>query len=115
MVTKNNDVNKCYKIIREKDDGYYYLFHGVEGSRKIKNGLNIADIKTVKDGSRGTEYQSGFHIFLDIGDAFDYLKKFSNPLERDLCIAQCHYVGELRKKEHSRSPVWLADALIFEL
>ena len=99
---------KAYKIV-ETDNGtdMKTLFHGVNGTRIIKPGTWIkATEKMVKDGTSKTEYLSGWHILLHKREAHEYLKAFTKRLEK-LRIIEV-FVKDIRPKEHSRSPVFLA-------
>lgn len=103
---------KAYKIV-ETDNGkdMKTLFHGVNGTRIIKPGVwTKATEKMVKDGTSKTEYLSGWHILLNKKEAYDYLKAFTKRLEK-LRIIEV-FVKDIRPKEHSRSPVFLARELM---
>lgn len=57
---------KAWKAFRVNSKGeLLFLFHGLNGSRKVKRGEWLeANQKMVTDGSGSTEYLSGFHVFL---------------------------------------------------
>ena len=100
-----------YKIIDILDDGVpYFLYHGVNGTKRIPMRKWLtATVKPVTDGSGGTEYTSGFHVFKSFEDATEYLKYFKRPYKR-IAKVQCM---KLRKKKHSRTDVFLADRIKF--
>ena len=102
---------KAYKIVETDDKGNLKtLFHGVDGTRIISTDKWIkADEKMVKDGTSKTEYLSGWHILLEKSHAMDYLKAFTTRLDR-LKIVKV-FVKDIRPKEHSRHPVFLAKEL----
>ena len=64
----------------------------------------------VSDGTSKTKYLSGWHVLLEESHAHDYLKAFTKRLEK-LKIIEV-FVKEIRPKEHSRSPVFLAKELM---
>ena len=98
----------AYKIVEQDENGIRTLFHGLNGSRTIPTGEWLhADMKTVKDGTSKTEYISGWHVLLDCDEAEKYLQKFSRRLEL-LKVLPCT-VRNIRSKEHSPSPVYLAE------
>ena len=82
------------------------LFHGVNGSRILPFDMWIdADRKLVSDGSGGTKYESGFHIFLTHGKAEEYLKKFRTP--RNRIIIRCEtkaFKGKITNKDVFLAP-----------
>ena len=98
----------------------FFLFHGIEGTRRIqKNTWLKANKKRVKDGGAGTIYLSGFHIFSSKEEAYTYLTtafrtgpigSLNSPRHRAIVKVNCK---NLRKKEHSRSNVYLADKIKF--
>lgn len=94
-----------YKIVEKKDDGIYFLFHGIGGTRKITPDKWIrANIKEgVRDGL-GTRYTSGIHVLDSLEETLSYMKKFR---KKDRIIVVCHCRG-LRRKAHSRHRVFLA-------
>lgn len=69
-----------------------------------------ADIKRVSDGSleRDTNYISGWHLFSDYSQCKLYFERFKN--KEDLKIIRVRACG-LKRKEHSRSDVWLAEQI----
>ena len=101
----------AWKIFEVEGGNVKMLFHGVNGSKTIRRGEVVsADEKMVIDGSGGTEYLSGFHVLLAKSVAEEYIKSFNKRTER-LRIMPV-FVGDLRKKEHSRSEVYLAKEMM---
>ena len=85
-----------------------FLYHGLNGSRRIESGKWLkADIKDVRDGTNGTVYLSGFHVFRGEAIARDYMRKFTKP-HKAIIVVRCR---GLRKKEHSPDWVYLADQM----
>jgi hypothetical protein len=73
--------NLGYKIIEMTEEGDpKFMFCGLNGSRKIELDTWLkAEIKTVKDGTTKTEYESGFHVLPSSMEmAKQYIKKFKN-------------------------------------
>jgi hypothetical protein len=101
-----------YRICERNNSGELLtLFHGVNGSRKMDQGVwYSADIKPVRDGDpkRAKLYTSGFHFLFTYEECQDYLSRFTAP--RDLVVVECEVEG-VRQKHHSRSNVWLADKM----
>ena len=106
---------KAYKIVETDDKGNLKtLFHGVNGTRVIAPETWItATEKMVKDGTSKTEYLSGWHVLMHDHEARDYLKAFTTRLEK-LKVVEV-FVKNLRPKEHSRHPVFLAKELMLPL
>jgi len=101
-----------YKIVDIVDGNIKTLFHGLAGSKVMPvNKWMVAAKKRVRDGTSKTWYLSGWHVFRHHADAMDYLYKFQNLEPK--AIARCRARG-LRPKEHSPSPVLLADDLNIE-
>lgn len=81
-----------------------------EVTRELPVGpLLEATIREVRDGGSGTTYLSGWHLLNTIEDCHEYLKKFKNTGTK--AIVECRVLGELWMKEHSRSEVYLAEAI----
>ena len=101
----------AYRICERKDDKLHTLFHSIDGSRVMPIGVWLnAEVKPVRDASKtkGKEYISGFHCLEDIDEARGFIKMFRR--QRDLVLVKCEIEG-IRKKEHSRSNVLLADKM----
>ena len=96
-----------YKLVDYRDGRVCFLYHGVSGSMTVPFNTWIkADKKLVSDGT-GKKYLSGFHFFKKLNDAKVYINKFTTRkhLKRIVRI----YVRKIWKKDHSRSPVYLAE------
>lgn len=107
-----------YKIVERKNGKLFTLFktYSKEGdlcggvTRELPVGpLLGADIREVRDGGSGTKYLSGWHLLNTVEDCHEYLKKFKNTETK--AIIECRVLGELWMKEHSRSEVYLAEAI----
>ena len=98
-----------YKIFDKSQDGTLLtLFHGVDGSRKMRKEQWItAKKETVFDGSNGTRYTSGFHFLKTYEEAVEYLTYFSQLSLARKVIIECLFEG-VYPKLHSRSNVYLA-------
>ena len=102
---------KAYRICERKNGKLYTLFHGIKGSRHMPMNVWLnANIKKVRDGGKKTakSYMSGFHCIEDIDEARDFIKMVRKP--RDFVLVECKVSG-VRKKEHSRSNILLADKM----
>lgn len=98
-----------YKIVDKINGEYKVLFHGLNGSKKIKtNEWLQAELKTVTDGDpkRSTSYLSGWHIMESYEEAEKYLSRFTN-IENKV-IVECE-AKNIWKKEHSPHNVYLAE------
>jgi hypothetical protein len=95
------------------EDGHLKtLFHGIGGSRTVKQWVPIhADIKfKVKDGTSKSTYTSGWHVLETKAQAVAYLHKFKN-LDKKV-IVKCKASGDIWKKGHSPfDGLWLAEIL----
>jgi len=103
---------KAYKIVELVDGNIKTLFHGVNGSRVMPKGEWIkAEYKQVTDGSGQKPYLSGWHVLLNYEDCVTYMSRFKTRLDL-LNIIECD-VKNARRKEHSPSPVYLAEYIKF--
>jgi hypothetical protein len=95
---------------------YYTLFHGIKGdknreSRKLEQGKWLtADKKTVKDGSCGTYYESGFHVLKSKEQTEEFLQKMFR-IKKARKVIQV-FAKKLYPKSHSRHEVYLADEMM---
>lgn len=102
---------KCWKIVDKKDDDYFFLFHGLNKSKKIPFDKWItAERKMVSDGV-GTKYESGFHVMLTLSEAATYVLRFRNMENKAIILVS---IMGLRKKEHSTSNIYLANKMKVE-
>lgn len=100
----------CYRIVESKDGKLKSLFHGTSGTRILPIGEWIAaDKKIVKDGTRGTEYESGFHVLLSAEAAHEFFNKRFRIKENRIII-RCE-ARNLRPKIHALGEVYLADSI----
>ena len=106
---------EAWKIVETDDKGNLkMLFHGLDGSRIIpENQWLVAEEKMVRDGTSKTYYLSGWHVLLERQHAVDYLKAFKNRLDKLRIIKVL--VKDIRPKEHSPSPVFLAKEMMLEV
>lgn len=101
----------CYRIVEVKNGQPLSLFHGTNKSRVLPLGEWVdADVKVVCDGSRGTRYVSGFHVFLTLEEAQDFFSKMFRRRENRR-IVRCEAAGLIRPKVHARGVVYLADRI----
>jgi len=104
-------MTEAYRIVEEKNGEYYSLFHGTNRSRKLPRGKWIkADLKRVKDGTRGTYYDSGFHVLLSKVEADEFFEKLFRE-HKDRKVIKV-YVRNIHLKTHSRHPVFLAEEML---
>ncbi len=97
-----------YKIVEIKNNDHYFLFHGINGSRKIPINTWInANIKQNASDGVGNRYTSGIHVIDGHDNALSYLKRFKR---NDRIIVACYAEG-LKRKEKSKHYVYLADKI----
>ena len=102
---------KAYKIVEQHGLHLKTLVHGLDGDRTLPYGKWLTAVKKpVKDGTSKTTYLSGWHVLMSRAAAEDYLRAFTKRLDI-LKIVPVDVRGEVRLKEHSRSPVYLADEM----
>jgi hypothetical protein len=91
----------AYRIVEKTDKGYKTLFHGVNKSRMLEVGKWLrSEQKTVKDGTKGKYYESGWHLLEDLEECRAFMKsRFTAP--RELVIVECKIKGETWPKAHS--------------
>lgn len=102
----------AYKIMERNgrsDNSYRTLFHSNFGSRVCPVGINMLaqSRENAKDGSSKTTYRSGWHVLPTLADTVAYLSKFTTRLDQ-LVILKVECTGAIWEKEHSPSPVLLA-------
>lgn len=97
----------AYRIVEKTDKGYKTLFHGCNGSRILPVGKWLkSEQKTVKDGTKGKLYRSGWHLIEDKEECIKFMKKrFTAP--RELAVVECQIKGETWPKAHSPYPITL--------
>ena len=110
---KEGEEITVYRICELKNNKLHTLFHGLNGSRELPMNVWIyADVKPVRDASKdkGKEYISGFHCMKNLDEMRNFKRMFRKP--RDLVLVECKAKEKLlRKKEHSRANVLLADQI----
>ena len=108
-----------YKIVDTRNNELYFLFHALDGSRKIeRNKWLTARKDPVTDGSSGTVYTSGFHVFDDKETAKQFLYKMFTYVDTPTKEGKMRaivpvYCRGIRRKEHSRGNVLLVDKIKF--
>ena len=100
-----------YKIVDKDSKGRFRtLFHGVDGNRQMPRGWWIrSERKIVRDGSKGTQYTSGWHIMMNFDECQNYLSKFTDIKGFERTIVEVDVKGKIWPKEHSRSNVHLSE------
>lgn len=99
-----------YKIVdRDKHGNFKTLFHGIDGTRIIPVGEWIRSVRElVTDGSKGTPYESGWHVMMNLDECRKYLSRFTaKNVER--IIVEVDVKGKIWPKEHSPSNVHLCE------
>jgi hypothetical protein len=95
-----------YRVVELKDEKLLPLFHRRKNPFPVGKWLK-AEKKIVRDGSGNTYYLSGFHLFKTLEEA----KNFWNSIKKEnRVVVACHAKG-VRKKEHSRKNIYLADEI----
>jgi hypothetical protein len=102
-------MKKAYRIVEKTDKGYKTLFHGINRSRLLAVGKWLrSEQKTVKDGSKGKLYKSGWHLIEDLEECRKFMEsRFTAP--RELVIVECEVKGEIWDKEHSPHNIILCE------
>ena len=102
----------AYKIVERTEDGYRTLFHGVKGDRGLPVGPWLeAEVKRVRDGGGRWShwYRSGWHTIPTRQQAEKYMANFAErPEGVELMVVPVEIKGDVRPKEHARSPVLLS-------
>jgi hypothetical protein len=100
-----------YKIVDKDSKGRFgTLFHGVAGNKHLPVGWWVrSEQKLVRDGSSGTQYESGWHIMMNLDEAQEYLSKFTADKER--VVVKIDVRGKIWAKEHSPSNVHLCEEI----
>ena len=100
---------KAYKVFRlDNQDRLRFLFHAWNGSSLVHHDTWLhAEFKTVRDGTNGRYYQSGFHVFL----ADDMPKDWRKIFKKNDRILVPVMVEDIRPKDHAKQNMWLADWL----
>ena len=100
---------RYYKIVQEDGANIKLLFHGIDGTKvlPVNKWVRAKKVENAMDGV-GTSYTSGIHIIDGLDEARKYLSRFRR---NDRIIVECIARG-LRKKEKSRSAVYLADEIL---
>lgn len=95
-----------YKIMDYEKGKLKTLFHGLNGSKTIPMYEWLkAKVAVVHDGTNGTSYMSGWHVFETYNECQEYLKYFKNLKFK--VIAKCK-AQDLWDKKHSKGNVILA-------
>ena len=69
-----------WRLFEEKDGKLFTLFHGVDGSRQIEEGVTYkASNRLVRDGTSKTWYHGGFHVFRNNAPISSYILRFTAP------------------------------------
>lgn len=104
--------HRAYKIVEVENGKIKTLFHGVNRSRVMQQGEWIeADVKLGRDGSGEKYYTVGWHTFLKLEEAQEYIKRFRDRKEL-LRIIECT-ICDTWLKEHSPAPVILSRYIKF--
>ena len=103
-----------YKIVdKDRHGNFKMLFHGIKGSRIIPIDEWIkSEQKTVRDGSVGTQYTSGWHIMMNRDEAVEYMARFTSNSSLERVIVEVDVRGKIWAKEHSPSNVHLCEEIM---
>ncbi len=101
-----------YKIVDYDGSDYKTLFHGVDGSRKLKFCKWLTSVtKKVTDGTRTRTYMSGWHIAPSYEECVKYLKAFKHLEQKR--IVKCR-AKDVRPKPNARCDIWLAKEIYIQ-
>jgi hypothetical protein len=100
-----------YKIVdKDMRGNFKTLFHGINRTKIIPAGEWVrSEQKTVRDGSVGTQYLSGWHIMMNLDEAQEYLTRFTRVCGDKRIIVEIDVRGKIWAKEHSPSNVHLCE------
>ena len=108
-----NDIKTGYRIVEIRNGKIRSLFHGTNKSREIP--LDVwykANIKTVKDGTNGKLYRSGWHFLSSKEDAESFFERMFR-IKTNRQVVKCLVRGNIRPKRNSRKGgCLLADELM---
>jgi len=101
-----------YRLVEIKNGKVMSLFHGTDGSRVIPLDVwHKANKKSVRDGSNGQRYESGWHFLKSKEDAINFFDRMFR-VKDNRYIIECQVKGNIRVKNHStKGKCWLADEL----
>jgi hypothetical protein len=102
---------ECFKIMDFEDGKLKTLFHGVDGSKTVRQWEKIkANIKVDASDGSGTLYTCGWHVLDSLDAAKEYIKRFRNVDNK--VIVRCKASGKIWRKAHSPAKgLWLAEVL----
>ena len=103
-----------YKIVDKDSKGRYkMLFHGIDRNRFIPVGEWIkSEKKTVRDGSVGTQYESGWHVMMNLDECIEYKGRFMSGSPHERVIVKVDVRGHIWPKKHSPSNVYLCEEIM---
>jgi len=106
----NNATRKGYRVVDMGQEGYMTLFHGINKSRKLKQGRWLTcERKIVCEGVGGRKYISAFHVLPTLADCFEFAKIFKNRENRRIISLKYR---QFRPKRNARGPVLLANQIL---
>ena len=100
-------MKEAYRIVEKTDKGYKTLFHGFNRTRLLPVGQWLrSEQKTVRDGSKGKYYKSGWHLMENLEECRKFMEsRFTAP--RELVIVKCEVKGKSWPKAHSPHNIML--------
>ena len=109
------DITEGYKIVEIKRDKVMSLFHGTNRSREIPLDVwHRANTKTVKDGTNGKLYRSGWHFLESKNDAESFFERMFR-IKTNRYVIKCLVRGNIRKKSNSKKGgCLLADEILIK-
>ena len=113
-----------YKVLENRENVPAFIFHGIpkdnsgqsehhqQRTRNIKTNRWLkAEKKQVTDGTKGTFYVSGFHVFVSLFDVKRWRTSVSGPKNKNRYVVKVK-TKILRYKAHSKYSVFLADEIM---
>jgi hypothetical protein len=109
------DITEGHRIVEIKNGKVMSLFHGTNRSRVIPIDVwHKANIKTVKEGTNGKPYMSGWHFLKSKADADSFFERMFRAKENRYVI-RCYVRGNIRPKSNSkRGSCLLADEIMIK-
>lgn len=104
-----------YRIVEIKNGKAMSLFHGTNKRRQIPLDVwHKANIKTVRDGSNGKLYRSGWHFLESKADAESFFDRMFRVKDNRYVI-RCLVRGNIREKVNSKKGgCLLADEILIK-
>lgn len=99
----------AYKVFESKDGDPYFMFYGINGSRRVELDKTLKCVKKlVRDGTGKRWYMSGFHVYADKNVLQQFLKTLKIRKDRYVVEVQAPVIT----RKHERSKAHLAEEIV---